>query len=87
MKYEVHLILFLLLSIDKIAENCIFVCPELDACVNSSVWCDGINHCPSGYDESFTHCSALLKLPAEILAGLSVSTILLFCAFSAYIYR
>lgn len=64
-----------------------FVCPELDACVNSSVWCDGINHCPSGYDESFTHCSALLKLPAEALAGLSVSSILLFCVFSAYIYR
>lgn len=69
------------------AENCAFVCPELDACVNSSVFCDGIQQCPSGYDESFTHCSALLKLPAEVLAGFLVSIILLLCIFSAYIYR
>lgn len=69
------------------AENCMFVCPELDACVNSSVWCDGVNHCPSGYDESFTHCSALLKLPAEALVGLSMSTMFLFCGICVYIYR
>lgn len=69
------------------AENCAFICPELDACVNASVWCDGISHCPSGYDESFTHCSALLKLPAEILAAFFVLLILVLCAFSAYIYR
>lgn len=69
------------------AEDCMFICPELDACVNSSVWCDGINHCPSGYDESFTHCSALLQLPAEILASLLVSIILMVCIFSTYIYR
>lgn len=63
------------------------MCPELGACVNASVWCDGINHCPSGYDESFAHCSALLKLPAEILASLCVAVLLTFCIFSAYIYR
>lgn len=51
----------------------------MDACVNTSIWCDGVNHCPSGYDESFTHCSALLKLPAEILAALCVALILVGC--------
>lgn len=79
--------IFLKIIICFAAENCAFVCPELDACVNASVWCDGISHCPSGYDESFTHCSALLKLPAEILAAFFVLLILVLCVFSAYIYR
>ncbi|XP_046475908.1 uncharacterized protein [Neodiprion pinetum] len=38
-------------------------CPELDACINASLWCDGVSHCPSGYDEALTHCSMLLRLP------------------------
>lgn len=38
-------------------------CPELDACINASLWCDGVSHCPSGYDEALTHCSMLLQLP------------------------
>lgn len=75
------------ISLGLVAENCAFLCPELDACVNASVWCDGINHCPSGYDESFTHCSSLMKLPPEILASFSVCLILLFCIFGAFIYR
>lgn len=69
------------------AESCEFLCPELNACVNSSVWCDGINHCPSGYDESFVHCSALMKLPPEILATLCVATLLFVCATGFYTYR
>ncbi|XP_026678920.1 uncharacterized protein LOC113467125 [Diaphorina citri] len=28
--------------------DCIHRCPELDACINASLWCDGIEHCPSG---------------------------------------
>ncbi|XP_044012328.1 uncharacterized protein LOC122855201 isoform X2 [Aphidius gifuensis] len=43
-------------------------CPELNACINASLWCDGISHCPSGYDEALTHCSMLLKLPPLQLA-------------------
>lgn len=67
--------------------DCQYRCPELEACVNASVWCDGKSDCPSGYDESFTHCSALLRLPAEILATLSVVFLVFFGAFAAYIYR
>lgn len=44
-------------------EECPYKCPELNACINSSVWCDGISHCPTGYDEALTHCSFLFKLP------------------------
>lgn len=68
-------------------EECQYQCPELNACVNSSIMCDGEIHCPSGADESFTHCSALLKLPTEILAALFVLILVLCCGCSAYIYR
>ncbi|XP_060528816.1 uncharacterized protein LOC132703517 [Cylas formicarius] len=44
-------------------DYCQYRCPELDACINSSVWCDGREDCPSGIDEALTHCSMLLQLP------------------------
>ncbi|KZC14511.1 hypothetical protein WN55_06972, partial [Dufourea novaeangliae] len=47
----------------QMPRDCEQRCPELDACINASLWCDGISHCPSGYDEALTHCSMLLQLP------------------------
>ncbi|KAK0179052.1 hypothetical protein PV327_007878 [Microctonus hyperodae] len=38
-------------------EECIYRCPELQACISSSLWCDGIRHCPSGFDEEEINCS------------------------------
>lgn len=32
-------------------------CPEIQACISSVLWCDGIRHCPSGFDEEETNCS------------------------------
>ena len=32
-------------------------CPELEACISSVLWCDGIRHCPSGFDEREENCS------------------------------
>lgn len=78
---------FLVTFIYFLAQNCMNVCPEMDACVNTSIWCDGVNHCPSGYDESFTHCSSILKLPAEVLAALCVAIILLMCGAVFWLYR
>ncbi|XP_029726486.2 uncharacterized protein LOC109623124 isoform X2 [Aedes albopictus] len=75
------------LSYSMTREECPFTCPGLDACVNGSIFCDGIEQCPSGEDESFTHCSALLRLPAEVLAGFSVLLLLLCCGLAAYVYR
>ncbi|XP_066901496.1 uncharacterized protein, partial [Halyomorpha halys] len=49
--------------------DCPFKCPELDACINSTLWCDGISNCPSGFDESPNHC---LPLPPVQLALLSI---------------
>lgn len=36
--------------------ECPHRCPELDACISSSLWCDGRPNCPSGYDENEVHC-------------------------------
>lgn len=70
-----------------VSESCQFRCPELDACVNASVWCNGKSDCPSGYDESFTHCSAILQLPAEVLAALSAFIVALCCGFGAVAFK
>ncbi|XP_055536271.1 uncharacterized protein LOC129724969 isoform X2 [Wyeomyia smithii] len=69
------------------AEDCPYQCPDLNACVNASIWCDGIEQCPSGEDESFTNCSAFLRLPAEVLAGFSVFLLLICLGLTAYLYR
>lgn len=58
-------------------------CPELDACINASLWCDGISHCPSGYDEALTHCSVLLQLPPlhlglGLLAIITILAVIIF---------
>ncbi|KAK0171076.1 hypothetical protein PV328_008838 [Microctonus aethiopoides] len=52
----------------KMPRDCEQRCPELNACINASLWCDGTSHCPSGYDEALTHCSMLLRLPPLHLA-------------------
>lgn len=69
------------------AEDCQYKCTQLNACVNASVWCDGIQHCPSGDDETFLQCSAIMKLPTEILATLCLIIVLFCCAFAAFAYK
>jgi hypothetical protein len=61
-----------------VMEDCVHRCPELDACINSSLWCDGVAHCPSGYDEAAKHCSFLLQFPPLYLA-LGAAAILAAC--------
>ncbi|XP_057653185.1 uncharacterized protein LOC130892023 [Diorhabda carinulata] len=55
--------------------ECTYKCPELDACISSSLWCDGKDHCPSGFDESETHCGATSKLLNSLpLSAMAVAT-------------
>ncbi|CAL7941517.1 unnamed protein product [Xylocopa violacea] len=70
----------------QMPRDCEQRCPELDACINASLWCDGVSHCPSGYDEALTHCSVLLKLPPLHLAlGLfAIVTILIVICFAVW---
>lgn len=69
--------------------DCEHKCPELDACIGSSLWCDGRINCPSGYDESEVECGAarrLLELPGGMYAAFgcvaaACAAFLLFCFF------
>ncbi|KAG7207416.1 hypothetical protein KM043_009065 [Ampulex compressa] len=38
-------------------EECPYRCPEIQACISSVLWCDGVRHCPSGFDEEEANCS------------------------------
>lgn len=61
--------------------DCPHNCPELQACIPSELWCDGIPHCPSGYDESQSECEIRLPLsPLHVGLGAASLTILLSCA-------
>ncbi|XP_043485258.1 uncharacterized protein LOC122513084 [Leptopilina heterotoma] len=39
------------------SNECPYRCPELQACISSDLWCDGVKHCPSGFDEEEKNCS------------------------------
>ncbi|KFM64085.1 hypothetical protein X975_02618, partial [Stegodyphus mimosarum] len=41
--------------------DCIFECPEIGACIDPHLWCDGVDHCPSGFDESPANCHTLAR--------------------------
>lgn len=64
---------------DRIRDDgpyCYSQCPELDACINESLWCDGVEHCPSGYDESFGYCMHLLYTHLVYSVALAVAVII-----------
>ncbi|KAK8765646.1 hypothetical protein V5799_031745 [Amblyomma americanum] len=46
--------------------DCLYECPELDACISPELWCDGEPHCPSGYDEVPENCSRFPTLPVAL---------------------
>ncbi|VVC45158.1 CUB domain,Low-density lipoprotein (LDL) receptor class A repeat,Low-density lipoprotein (LDL) [Cinara cedri] len=37
--------------------ECAYRCPELNACISSLFWCDGVPHCPMGFDEDPVNCA------------------------------
>lgn len=48
----------------------------MDACINESLWCDGVEHCPSGYDESFGYCMHLLYTHLMYSIALTVAVVI-----------
>ena len=49
--------------------TCSSECPEIMACINESLWCDGVQHCPSGVDESSCNPSSLEWVQTLVLFG------------------
>lgn len=61
-------------------EHCAHRCPELEACINATLFCDGRNHCPSGFDESSEFCAPyLLRLPQLLYVAVGVLGLLALC--------
>ncbi|XP_046659628.1 uncharacterized protein LOC124353702 [Homalodisca vitripennis] len=65
--------------------ECPYRCPELNACISASLWCDGRPNCPSGFDESPTHCGMgrhlLAILPTYAAFGGIAATVAAFLLF------
>ncbi|VVD04805.1 unnamed protein product [Leptidea sinapis] len=59
--------------------DCRYHCPELNACIPLTLWCDGSAHCPSGYDEDDANCSFRISLPSSYVAA-AAGIGLLICA-------
>ena len=52
------------------ASSCAYACPELSGCIRSELWCDGIVHCPSGFDETEENCAHVF-VPILYMYGVS----------------
>uniref|UniRef100_T1KK98 CUB domain-containing protein n=1 Tax=Tetranychus urticae TaxID=32264 RepID=T1KK98_TETUR len=48
--------------------DCLYKCPEFNFCLSPDLLCDGVKHCPSGYDESNVFCSSSFLLVYCFLA-------------------
>ena len=65
--------------------DCKYKCPELNYCISPDLWCDGVTHCPSGYDELPSQCrrhkvvwiASITAAVAVILALITAAGILL----------
>lgn len=64
-----------LLSRPDPVPDCPWRCPELNACIASELWCDGVHHCPSGYDELDANCHAQSQSPMLDMFGGSMFVI------------
>ncbi|XP_059481881.1 uncharacterized protein LOC132200435 isoform X2 [Neocloeon triangulifer] len=60
--------------------HCSHRCPELQACINSSLFCDGVVHCPSGFDEASESCAPyFLRLPQLLYLLVVVAALTSLC--------
>jgi hypothetical protein len=60
--------------------HCSHRCPELQACINASLFCDGVAHCPSGYDEASDSCAPyLLRLPQLLYLLVAIAALTSLC--------
>lgn len=50
--------------------DCVYKCPELNACISSTLWCDGRFNCPSGYDENEMHCGVGRRFFKQFASGI-----------------
>ncbi|CAL4122565.1 unnamed protein product [Meganyctiphanes norvegica] len=69
----------------SLTSTCKHLCPKLDACISSELWCDGTPHCPSGADEMPSTCLYFTVPWLYIVAGVVTSTIVIFIFIAALV--
>jgi hypothetical protein len=64
-----------------------FKCPELNACISRTLFCDGVEHCRSGYDEAECEYFPIPKTYL-VLAAASLGTfVVLSCCFGCLVCK
>lgn len=53
-------------------------CPELNACISSLFWCDGVPHCPMGFDEDPVNCADRNGMSLVYVGVLGGTAVMLF---------
>lgn len=56
-------------------KDCVYECPELNACISADLWCDGTIHCPSGSDEVPEECARFPTVYVSV--GVSIAFIVI----------
>lgn len=69
--------------------GCAYGCPELNACISATLWCDGHRNCPSGVDEDDLNCQTFKTMLSPywrllMLLGAIVVTVVLTMWFVIY---
>jgi hypothetical protein len=60
-------------SFSSSSSSCAFSCPELSGCIRAELYCDGIRHCPSGFDEKEENCEHVFA-PLLYMYGVAIIT-------------
>ena len=56
------------------SSSCAFSCPELSGCIRAELYCDGIRHCPSGFDEREENCAHVFA-PLLYMYAIAIVTV------------
>ena len=61
------------------SSSCAFACPELSGCIRAELYCDGVRHCPSGFDEIEENCAHVFAPLLYMYAGAAVVCMVVIC--------
>lgn len=64
-----------------------FKCPELNACISPRLFCDGIEHCPSGHDEADCEYFPIPRTYLYIAAASLIAIVVLSCCFGCLLCK
>lgn len=64
-----------------------FKCPELNACISPALFCDGVEHCPSGHDEADCEYFPIPRTYLYIAAGSLIAIVVLSCCFGCLLCK